>query len=618
MAGLFWWEADKGTLHSKVFEHVIAVESVQSDIFERFLKLATLYDPYDRNAVRSAGGTWSGPESNVSENVCASGVDTISAIISGNQPRARFMTDDGNWSEQRRARELERYAEGLAKLLDIHLKGERSFKDAAIKGTGFVKVTHDGKKRICVERVPVDEIVVDEGECTSGQPPRQMHQRKIVDRTVLVSKFPQFRDEINRAQTSGSSVGRIWCDYRPLEDNQIAVVESWVLPVGEKPDDYEDGQQREDYEPGRHAITVDGADLEDEEYHKAFFPLAKLVFSERQTGYYGISAVERVAGHQRALNKLNWQHDRQLDQVAFPTTYIRPIDSKIAVGTTNRAGTFVVYKGDVPQTHVPPAIGAESYQRRIDIKIGALEELGVSRMQAQAKVPGGFESGAAVREFRAATTERFAPQEKAYERHILEIIWLALDCAKDLGAKAPVITRKAKHGRKKIKWPDVDMGEVRVQMTAASQLSRTPAGRLQFAAELVERGLVTADEYRRMLQHPDIEGALSLYTAAYENVERCIEEILDGETIVPEPYQNLQMIVWRGQHNYLKARDDGAPEEILENLRTFIMQAAYVLKPPMAPGAVPGGEDVPLEMGAMPVQAPAEPALAPSAVASMR
>lgn len=585
-----WWDAEGDQVHSKVFEFVSEVERVQSDLYERFIRLAYLYDPNDRAAASGAFWPSQGPDATVSENVIASNIDTVAASISVTDVRARFMTDDADWSSQRQARHLEFYAEGLDKLLGIHPIARRAFKDGALKGIGLVKVFVDwGCSEICVERVMVDDIVVDEGECRNGKP-RQMHHRIFVDRDLLKAQFPGNDDEIDRAQRNGEAVGfsggRYWADYRPVERDEVVAIESWRLPVG-KPDG-------DNWKAGRHTICIDGHTLLDEEWEKAFFPFARFAWSERDKGWYAIGLAERIAGHQRALNKLNWQIDRQLDQLAVPTTFVRMADAAIAVKSTSRAGTIVPYKADLPQTVMPPAVSGETYQRRMEVKESAYEESGVSRLAASSKKPIGLESGAALREYRDQSSVRHALQERGYENLVLDIVLLVLECCKELGEDAPVVLRKTKWGRKKIRWRDVDPTELRVQIAAASSLARTPAGRMQSVLEWAQAGVITTDEARRLLGHPDLERAMSLYTAALEDIERCIEEVLDGEQLTPEPYQNLKMGIWRFQQSYLVARNDGAPEEILEGLRQWIVQAAHVLSMAQAPSpqmpAMPAGD----------------------------
>jgi hypothetical protein len=608
-----WWNRDRYEAYSPIFDYVIAVERRQSRLYDKFIKLAALYDP---QGIRSENlGRPDASLGLVTENVIASNVDTVTAAIAATDVRARFMTDDADWTHQRMARHLEWYAEGLCALLNVDEKLRQAFKAAALKGTGLLQVYIDGFDELRVEQVQVDEIVVDEVECRDALP-RQMHRRRSVDRESLKAQFPKHARAIEVAQGSANRSWRMWAGYRPIDHNEIVVIESWRLPAGK--------EGKKGYLAGRHVISIDGASILDEPYHKPLFPFARIVWSEPVGGWFGLSGAERIAGHQRALNKRNLQIDRQLDQGAFPTTYVRMADANLSVKTTNRLGTIAVVKGDIPTTVIPPAVSNETYASRESLKASAFEEFGVSRMAAQSMKPAGLDSGVALREYRDQTTQRFSLQEKAYERMKLDTVWLMLDCCKDLGADAPTVMRRTKFGAKPIKWSAVDMGDVRISIAAASTIARTPAGRMQTVIEWAQAGVISQDEARRLMRHPDLERSMSIYTSALEDIEHTIEAIEDGEILMPEPYQNLKMGVWRCQMEYLKIRNDGAPEEVLESLRQWITQAAYILSgsgapapAPMEAGAAPPmpGEEMPADMMAeMPIGPAPEAALAPQAM----
>jgi hypothetical protein len=619
-----WYNAEKNNCHQAIFDYVSTVERRQSKLFQKFIRLAALYDPL---SVRSDPyGNGFSEHIGISENVIASNVDTVAAAISSSEVRARFMTDDAMWSQQRMARHLEWYAEGLCALLDIDAKCRSAFKAAALKGTGLIQVYIDGFNELRAELTPIDEIIVDEVECRDGAPPRQMHRRKYVDRESLKAQFPKHARAIEVAQSSVDRVWKMWSGYRPLESNEVVIIESWRLPAGKI------GKPR--YLPGRHVISIDGATILDEKYEKPHYPFARMVWSEPVAGWYGISGAERIAGHQRTLSKRNVQIDRQLDQLAFPTTYVRMADANLSVKTTNRLGTIAVVKGEIPQTVIPPAVSQETYASRETIKASAFEEFGVSRMAAQSVKPAGLDSGVALREYRDQTTQRFSIQEKNFERLKLDVVTLLIDCCKDLGSDAPEVMHRSKFGRKTLKWSDVDMGDVRISIAAASTISRTPAGRIQTVIEWAQAGIVSQDEARRLLRHPDLERSMSIYTSALEDIEYTIEAIEDGQILMPEPYQNLKLGVWRCQMEYLKIRTEGAPEEILEALRQWITQAAYILsggdqpesalpseEGAMMPGAeqpLPPGAELPPEMMAeMPTGPAPEAALAPEAMQLM-
>jgi hypothetical protein len=592
-----WWNAEEGQAHRAVFEYVSAVERNQFDIFDRFEKLEAIYDP-------NRGG---GPDQLglVTENVAASNVDTVTAGVGAAEIRARVMTDDGDWSTQRMAVHLEWYAEELQKLLKIPAKARMALKENVKKGTGLVKVYADQFKEIRIDHIRVDDLVVDEAECQDGQEPRQIHHRMPnASREQLKQEFPEHEEAIDRAQR-GTVRWKTWAGYRPIRgDDQLIAIESWKLPMGKK--------GKKGYKPGRRTITIDGCDLLDEKYEKTHFPIADLRYSKRSYGWYGISLTERIAGLQRALNRRNFQIERILDQSAYLTTYVRPADAALTT-RTSRIGAVSVIRGDYPQTPNPPLVSPETYQDTERLSAKAYRLSGVSQLSSQGLKPAGLDSGAALREYKDQSTSLFSPQESDYEAFVLHIVWLAIDVCKDLGDDAPTVARKTKFGAKKIPWAQVDMQDVAVQLVAASNLSRTPAGRQQTVIEWAQAGIVSPDDARRLMEHPDLEAAMSLYTAALEDIEDCIEEILDGK-----PFQNLKLGVWRFQMAYLKAKGDGAPEEILDALRDWITQATWILNrgaqaanqnaavdasgTPMQPAA--GGAPMPQDPGGQMAAAP--------------
>lgn len=596
-----WWNVEEGSKYTAILDYVSTVEAQQADLFDRFVKLDSLYDPNN-----SAGDVRRGSDQLglVTENVIASNIDTVAAVVAAVDVRARFMTDDGDWSTQRTAKGLELYTEGLCKLLNVGAACRMAFKmGAALKGTGLVKVFATEDDEIRVEHVLIDNIVVDEVECRHGGSPKQLHQRQTFDRDELVAMFPEYEDKIRAAQRGMSRDWRSWADYRPLENNEIVVIESWRLAFGKI--------GGASHRPGRHTIVIDGCDLLDEEWHKPTFPFAVIRWSERANGWYGIGLAERIAGHQRALNKRNWQIDRQLDQLAVPTTYVSMADANLTTKTTNRLGTIAVIKGSPPVTIIPQAVSGETYKSRDDLKSSAYEESGVSRMAAQSVKPAGIDSGVAMREYRDQTTQRFAMQEKAFERLWLDVVVLVLDCCKDLSKAAPVISKRTKFGARKIKWSDVDMQDVLIQIVAASTLSRTPAGRYQLALEWAQAGVISTDEWRRITEHPDLDRVLSLYTQGIESIEKDIETIEDGDYVTPEPFANLQLAVRVSQMAYLRDRDLGAPEEVLESLRQYSTQAAELFSRAAAPAN--DNAAMPMDPG-QPVPGQPVAALAPEAM----
>jgi hypothetical protein len=418
-----WDKADKGQVHQVLIQHVQRIEREQSDMYDRFIKLARLYDP---NSDRDNSS--SDKLGNVTENVCASNVDTVCAAIAATDVRSRFMTDGANWAMQRIARHLEWYAAEVSADLGVAAKCRKAFKSSPIKGTALNKVYIDSFDRVCVEPTRADDIIVDESDLRPDGRERELHQRMMCTAEDLIAEFPDKEDAINRAAQKGRGLTRMWADYRPVPQGRVVVLETWKPPIGVK--------GRKGYKPGRHMKVIDGEDLLDETWEEDFCPFAKMVWSEKEDGWFGISGLERIAGHQRVINKGNWQTDRLIDQFAVPTTYVDMANASIAVKATNRLGTIAVTKnGFIPKTMHPPAVSPEVYKRTADMKNSAFEEFGVSRLAAQSAKPAGIDSGIALREYRDQTTQRFSLQEKAFEKFVLDTMLLMLWCCKKLGRR---------------------------------------------------------------------------------------------------------------------------------------------------------------------------------------
>lgn len=614
-------------LPDMAMQRIESIVRAQHATFDRFLKLEALYDPnswaangsrqsLERNLRRGS------PGAQVIENVIASNVDAITGTLGADMVRARFETTGADWKTQRRARELAYWTDGADAALDLDTKCREKVREAAKKGSGVVKVDNNAYDELEATAPIIDDIIADEGALQPDGWPIELFQRHRIDRDELAAQYPKHAKHILKdtpaSRDSFYSVAWTrWFDDGRLQRNQIGMLEGWIRPVGRK--------GRAGYKPGRHFKVIQGRTVLDEPWNENGFPFAKFDWVPRAGCFYGIGGGERIAGHQRRLNKQNWQFDRQLDQIALPTTYVDPADQNIAVTTHEEFGTVAVVHGQRPTTVIPTAIGAEQYTRHRDIKEGSFEEFGQSRMAASAMKPSGLDSGAALREYKDQTSDRFGTQEEDVEAMKLECVMLAIRAARRLGSKAPHYYRETfSRGANKIRFQDVDPDEAKVQIAAASKLARTPAGRKQAVIELAQAGLITTDEARKLYQHEDLERVLSLYTAARENIERALEEMKDGFIVMPTPTMNLQMCVVLGERELNQEEQNGAPEEVLEILQQFTVMAAWLLAqknaggmtpgammgaPPM-PGPVPGD---PMAAGLDPGLATPTPAMAPEA-----
>lgn len=622
-----WWNSKQGKVHQNVLNYVRTIENHQVVKFETFLREEALYDQNPRTNRKSPNGVGrsydtgeskrSGTtlKSVMTQNLVAQGVDTVAANVADADILLRIQTDDADWKRQQNAKRLERYSNALMALFGVIPKCQYGFKlGAALKGTGVNKVWIDEFDQIQVRPVPIENIIVDELECRDGRP-LQIHYREFYDRELLMAQYPDFAEKIFRAQTIGD--WRRWAGYRSLAKNEIVAIESWRLPIGPK--------DHPNHIPGRHTICIHGCDLVDEEYEDEFFPFSIMRWNDPVWGFYGHSLAERILPHQALLNRRQWQITTSLDKKANPHIWVHKQDQNLAFKTFSQVGLTVgSYKVNKPEGMDYQAVGEETY-RDVDRILKQSEgETGINQMMVSGGVPAAAQSGEAVREARQTHSQRFSIQEKAYEQFVEDTMWLVIAMCKKLGpGKVPDVLHVSKYGGARprlLKWKDVDLADLKVEMAVSSANNNTPWGRQQRVTEMAQAGIVTLDEARELIEHPDIDRVLSLYNAAIESVQWVIERIENGETgITPEPFMNLKMCVTMMQREYLLIQTQGAPEQILEELSQFVTTAAGILNPPqpangnmpmagaMPPGAMPqpgpGGPGVPQLGAGAPAQA---------------
>lgn len=595
-----WWTAEEGKVHQRLLPYVQKIDQNQVDQFDLFALLDALYDP-NGAAARVAPKEWSNSIRQMSENAIQANVNTVRAMVAVLEVRSRFLTDGASWSVARRAKLTEGYAEEMGKRYKRAQACDTAFFDATLKGTGLVKVFADEDYQIHVEPMLIDNVVVDDNECSNGAQPRSLHYRQLDrDRDQLLQQFPDKKREINKAKGRngwGARLARHRPDPLAIETrNDVFVVESWRLPMGV--------EGSEHYVPGVHAIVVDGADLLVEPWTKPRFPIAGMRWNPRRSSFYGISLGELIIGWQRIINKRGWHMEKVLDLLAMPTTFGTLADTVLRVQET-AIGRYVPMKGPPPTTTVPIVVGDEIANDLARAGAGAFRETGVSQMAATATKPGGLDSGVAIREWRDTGTDRFSAQEKAYERLNLDVDLLILDTCKELGSKAPTMSKRSRWAPRVIEWDDVDYTDIEVQISAASTLPRSSAGREQTILEFVQAGIFSQDEARTLLKHPDIDKIISLYTAAREAIEMDLEGIEEGHAVRPSPFHNLAMAGKLAHSRYLvDLQYEDCPEWVLDGLRDYIVRAKHIeqqaAKAAAGPAPLPGVDPLALPAGASP------------------
>jgi hypothetical protein len=563
----YYWYKAKSDVHSSVFAFVKRLDNEQNYRQADNIRNMRLYGNYEFTAV----GAHQRAEpayatlNRLTLNVVQSMVDTVVSKIGKTKPRPYFLTDDGDFSLQRRAEKLTKFVEGQFYSTDFYDKAQQAFKDACIFGTGAVKIFRDGEEIKC-ERVFIDEIMVDDTEAYYGQP-RQMHQRKWIHKEVLKAKFPKYAGAIDAAASDSDKVET----GRDRRGDMLLVVESWKLPSSKKAKD------------GKHTICISNETLFEDKYIKDYFPFVFFRWNTKPLGFFGQGISEQLTGLQIEINKLLKTIQVSMHLVSVPKLYIEAGSKIVTAHLDNKIGGIIKYAGTKPEFGPLGTIPPELFTHLDRLYSRAYEIIGISQLAAQSQKPGGLDSGKALRTFNDLESERFMEVSQRRENGYLDASKIMIDYAKDIAEETGNYAVKCPGSGflKTINWADVQMEDDQylMQCFPTNALSQTPSARFKEVQELMEAGLMDPKDGKRLLDFPDLKAFRSIDDSAVEDIERQIELMLDKQEYqTPEPYQDLEYGIKKMQGAYLKYRAQNAPEEVLELFRQWISDANNLIK----------------------------------------
>lgn len=575
-----WWTVSKQDMPGSIQATVSFLQQHQGARQTQYLISSRLYGNQNVMGVNGlsyskVASTSSQLKDRISYNVCQSTVDTVTAKIAKNKPRPYFLTSGGDYKVQRKAKKLTKFVDGLFYENEMYALGTQIFRDAAIWGTGIVKV-FNSNGRVKVERALLSELYVDEVEGFYGSP-RQLHQVRNVDRQVLIDCFPKSAAKIREAN-------RATPDSRSMDNvsDQVTVCESWHLPSGPEAKD------------GLHVIVINNAVLHVEYYNKDFFPFACFHWSKRLHGYWGQGLIEQIQNIQLEINKLLWVIQRSMHLMGSFKILAENGSKIVKAHLDNDIGTIINYTGTPPTYVTPPIVAPEVYAHLQTLKNAAYEQAGISQLSAAAKKPDGLNSGKALREYNDIESDRFMTIGQAFERFFLDVAKLGISEARSIYGKDEDFSVKVP-GKKfieTIRWEEVDLAEDEYVMKCypVSSLPQDPAGRLQTIQEYAQAGFLNPREARRLLDFPDLEQIENLANAQEERIHEILEAIVDWDMDkednpyeAPEPYYNLDLCQELALQYYAEGKCSNLEEEKLDLIRQFIDQCNMLREKAMEP-----------------------------------
>ena len=555
-------------------------------------------------------------------NILAQCSDALHARVYSHRPFLFVTPIDGDFKARVKSKKLTHFMDAAFYDLKLWPIIEQCGADCRMWGSAFLKidVSQDGK-RIEATRILRDEMVVDDNELNVGSEPLHLGIRIFVNRQVMYEKYkdnPAAMEAIRRAPKSSNG-----CYFgSDLDFTDVIVLrEAWSRKVGKL--------------AGRHILACGDYCFVDEPYDKDHFPIARLVFNDMSTGYFGQGMPEMVLGLVRSLDFQLAAIDENHRRASWPRIGI-PSGSNVnpnALGDTSN-GIFH-FNGSKPPIFVTPKAATAEQYGYVQQLIGMIKE----RFRLNDQVVSGkkpkFTSGAAIEREDEVNDQAHVDLFQHLEGFVEQIGILVIEAAE----KCKPIVRMPGRTVQEIKWSDVQIAQSTywLRVFPISQLSQSAAAKQQQIDTWYAEGAISKATKMRLEQVPDIDGYQNLANASMDYVECVLDGIVeDGDYEPPEPWIDLQAASQTVQSRYLLEKMYKTPQDRLDKLLMWMAQVQEMLDEATAPAAPPIGAPgpggpgfgvtppagVPMNLAGKPVaQAPfpiAPPTAAPPALPPMQ
>jgi hypothetical protein len=573
----WWFELDKDSekLSAGLFTYVQEVQRRSNSRHLQMLENLRLYgqphaSPYigGESMSRTIEVNTYGNASRVTISLVQACLDTLKSKLSKTQPRPMFVTEDGDYGQQHVAKGLQSFIDGVFYDTQTYQLTPLAFVDSGIFGDGFLHAYEDDNGRIAAERVFAYELLVDDADGLYGYP-QNSYRVKYISKVKLKAKYPQHVEKIDTAYGLKSQDQTI-----TSRNTHVMVMEAWHL------------KSMPDGDDGRHTMALSNVVLLDEEWKRDDFPFRRMPYCPKQCGYYSQGLAEPLAPLQTELNTLLKKIQVCMHFLAVPH-WLKPAWSNIGFGAfNNQIGSVINYTGLKPELAIWNSVPPELF-RHVDWLYGkAFEISGVSQLSAQSKIPGyGTMSGAALREYNDVETDRFYALGMSWQQFHIDIADLFVKTAQEIaerndGKYEIMVVRNNVRGRpqrlEKINWKDIKLGDGRYQIRClpTSKFSREVPGAMQTAQDLVQSGQMPAEEFRDFMGMPDLPAELNVEGAGRELIHKLVFNILDhGEYQAPDAYMDLSYAMRYSVLMLNRAMSDGASDDRIEMLRSWISEA---------------------------------------------
>jgi hypothetical protein len=585
-----FWEAEEGEAGEAVKSTIDSIMDEQGGLRRANLTHMQMYrnlavagiGPLGSSAQRTASPL----ALNVGRNMC----DAVTAKLTKLRPRPWCQTFGADPESKHRAKLIEQWISGGIYEDKLHARGPRVFGDCTIFGDGYFKtvgVTHEKTERVLTERVFPPEVVVDFVEGMHGDP-RNIYQRKFIDKHRLAKMFPEKREEILELEHPGENdEEEINALFNARRQSVVRFEEAYHLATEEGADD------------GLLVQCVGGIELRRSVWKHSWHPFSKIPWSEGPLGWHGLGLMESLKGIQAEINRLLRKIQESMHLLGTPYVLVDRGASVAKTTITDIPGSILLYSGKEPKVIAPATSNPEVFSHLDRLYQRAYEISRISQLTANAK-PMPTQSGRAQLVHQDIESDGFSVVTRAYEDLFMDVAAKRIRCARDM--KRYTVRVFGDQGAERINFfRDIGLAEdeFMFRIFSSSFLGDSPAGQIDMAERLIQsRIMQNPDDILEQMDHPDMAAFVRRKLGPRKLVERMVSSMLrDGPQEAPDPAMNLALAVDTAQLMYIEGlqamrRPDGSvsPENNarLGKVRNFILSCKAQLESAQA-GMQAGG-----------------------------
>lgn len=572
------------------------------------------------------------------QNELANTLETLWAQVFKTDIVPSVCTSESDYCEWFRAKAYGRWLEGSLEEGEVFSEAlPKAGMYALVYGTGPIKgiiCPYNDTVKIEARAINPKFLMVDRMDGQHGRP-RTLFQRDHIDRWQLLEDYEEdeegcYGDCEERCDSILSATSNDDDDMPSssvMKCDMLTVKEAWHLP------------SRPGAGDGRHCIWIKGCTLVYEKWDLPTFPFIFIRFGASLGGFWGESAVKRLAGTQELLDKLNKKIDESQDVMGVPRIVVR------RGAGINKAEIDDIPGGILEADDIngirdwnAQCASPEMYNDR-DAAPGKMRSLlGVSDFSVDQQIPQGMRdvSGDMLERWVDQGQARHAMFHKEHQKAVVNLAYLFMDLAclaedrgYDMVVKAPG-TLKSSIETLKFSEVKIDKERMKLRVLPMSQLPQTFAGKVEAVKKLQE--LIPTMDPRtvaRMVEVPDPAGLSDMLVSDEEIIMKNIDFMVKKNaklTVLPNDNHELILQLVNRFINCYRVKEN-ADDDVVGTLIAYMEDAksfmdgglgapdanappapldamGQPIPPPMPPGP-PGMPPGP--MGAMPPGPPGMP-----------